>query len=88
MDISGIMTSYGENNAVNVLFGEIPGVLIQISDNDFDYIDSQLILQDVAYYPIGHPTASFKGLKFIEKGRKGVADILASLIGQATEGED
>ena len=88
MDISGIMSSYGENNAVNILFGEIPGVLIQISDNDFDYVDSQLILQDVAYYPLGHPTADFKGLKFVEKGRKGVADILASLLGQATEGED
>lgn len=88
MDISGIMSSYGENNAVNVLFGEIPGVLVQISDNDFDYIDSQLILQDVAYYPVGHPSDSFKGLKFAEKGRKGVAEILASLIGQATEGED
>ena len=88
MDISGIMSSYGESNAVNVLFGEIPGVLVQISDNDFDYIDSQLILQDVAYYPIGRPNDSFKGLKFTEKGRKGVADILASLIGQATEGED
>ena len=88
MDITGIMSSYSENNATNVLFGEIPGVLIQISDNDFDYVDSQLILQDVAYYPIGRPSVSFKGLKFSEKSRKGVADILACLLGQATEGED
>ena len=88
MDITGIMSSYSENNATNVLFGEIPGVLIQISDNDFDYVDSQLILQDVAYYPIGRPSASFKGLKISEKSRKGVADILACLLGQASEGED
>ena len=88
MDITGIMSSYSENNATNVLFGEIPGVLIQISDNDFDYVDSQLILQDVAYYPIGRPSVSFKGLKFSEKSRKGVADILACLLGQASEGED
>jgi hypothetical protein len=88
IDITGIMSSYGESNAVNILFGEIPGVLIQISDNDFDYVDSQLILQDVAYYPLGHPTNAFKGIKFAEKGRKGVADILACLLGQATEGED
>lgn len=88
IDITGIMSSYSENNATNVLFGEIPGVLIQISDNDFDYVDSQLILQDVAYYPIGRPSVSFKGLKFSEKSRKGVADILACLLGQASEGED
>ena len=88
MDISGILSSYGESNAVNVLFGEIPGVLIQISDNDFDYVDSQLILQDVAYYPIGRPSSDFKGLRFAENSRKGVADILACLLGQATEGED
>lgn len=88
IDISGIMSSYGETQAANVLFGEVPGVLLQISDNDFDYLDSQLILQDVAYYPVGRPSAGFKGLRFAEKTRKGVADILASLLGQATEGED
>ena len=58
------------------------------SENDFDYLDSQLILQDVAYYPVGRPSTGFKGVKFAEKTRKGVADILASLLGQATEGED
>ena len=88
LDITGIMSSYGETDPANILFGEIPGVLIQISDNDFDYLDSQLILQDVAYYPVGRPSTDFKGLRFAEKARKGVADILASLLGQATEGED
>ena len=88
LDVSGIMSSYDEKEPTNILFGEIPGVLIQISDNDFDYVDSQLILQDVAYYPIGRPSTEFKGLKLIEKTRKGVADILACLLGQATEGED
>lgn len=88
LDITGIMSSYGETDPANILFGEIPGVLIQISDNDFDYLDSQLILQDVAYYPVGRPSNDFKGLRFAEKARKGVADILASLLGQATEGED
>ena len=88
MDITGIMSSYGESNPVNILFSEVPGVLLQISDNDFDYLDSQLILQDVAYYPIGHPSNAFKGLIFAEKARKGVADILSSLLSQATEGED
>ena len=88
MDITGIMSSYGEHDSVSILFSEIPGVLLQICDNDFDYLDSQLILQDVAYYPVGRPSNDFKGLRFAEKTRKGVADILASLLGQATEGED
>ena len=88
IDTTGIMSSYGEKDPTKVLFGEIPGVLIQISDNDFDYVDSQLLLQDIAYYPIGRPSTDFKGLKFAEKSRKGVADILASLLDQATEGED
>ena len=88
IDLSGILTSYGETEPTKILFGEVPGVLIQINDNDFDYVDSQLILQDVAYYPIGRPSKEFKGLRFAEKTRKGVADILASLLGQATEGED
>ncbi len=88
LDLSGLMSSYGETDAAGILFGEIPGVLIQISDNDFDYLDSQLILQDVAYYPVGRPSETFKGVRFAEKTRKGVADILASLLVQATEGED
>ena len=88
IDTTGIMSSYGEKDPTKVLFGEIPGVLIQICDNDFDYVDSQLLLQDIAYYPIGRPSTDFKGLKFAEKSRKGVADILASLLDQATEGED
>ena len=88
IDITGIKSSYNEPHDANILFGEVPGVLLQINESDFDYLDSQLILQDVAYYPIGHPTTAFNGLKFAEKSRRGVADILASLLGQATEGED
>ena len=87
-DISGIMSSYQENDSTRVLFGEIPGVLVQISDNDYDYFDSQMILQDIAYYPLGHPSESAKGVRFSEKGRNGVAEILASLLGQTSEGED
>jgi phosphoribosylformylglycinamidine synthase len=88
IDISGIKSSYGEPQDANILFGEVPGVLIQINEGDFDYLDSQLILQDVAYYPVGRPTSDFKGLRFAEKSRKGIADILAGLLEQATEGED
>ena len=88
LDISGIMSSYQENDSTRVLFGEIPGVLIQIRDNDYDYFDSQMLLQDIAYYPLGQPSESGKGIRFSEKGRNGVAEILASLLGQTSEGED
>ena len=82
------MASYQENDATRILFGEIPGVLIQISDNDYDYFDSQMILQDIAYYPLGHPSTSFDGARFSDGNRNTVAEILASLLSQASEGED
>lgn len=88
IDLSGIMASYQENDSTRVIFSEVPGVLIQISDNDYDYLDSQLILQDVAYYPVGHPDPSDTGVRFHKKGKSGVAGILASLLDQASEGED
>lgn len=88
MDLSGMMASYQENDSTRLLFSEIPGVLIQISDNDYDYLDSQLILQDVAYYPIGHPDPEKSGIRFLKGEKNGVAGILASLLEQASEGED
>ena len=88
MDLSGLMASYQENDSTKLLFGEVPGVLIQISDNDYDYLDSQLILQDVAYYPIGHPVPEKTGIRFLKGEKNGVAGILASLLEQASEGED
>lgn len=86
MNISGIASSYNESNSMAILFGETPGVLIQVSDSDYDYLDSQLILQDIAYYPIGHPSNK-SGLNIEKTTKNGVAGILASLLGQA-EGED
>ena len=88
MDLSGMMASYQDKDTTRLLFGEVPGVLVQISDNDYDYLDSQLILQDVAYYPIGHPNPEKTGISFLKEGKNGVAGILASLLEQASEGED
>lgn len=88
MDLSGMMASYQENDSTRLLFSEVPGVLIQISDNDYDYLDSQLILQDVAYYPVGHPDTKKTGISFVKGEKNGVAGILASLLEQASEGED
>ena len=87
-DISGILSSYQEEDRIKVLFGEVPGVLIQISDENYDYVDSQFLLQDIAYYPVGRPSGAQSGLSFTETGKTGVADILASLLRQASEGED
>ena len=88
MNINRLCSSYQEEDTTKILFGEVPGVLIQISDDNYDYVDSQFILQDVAYFPIGHPTTDHTGVKVTNTGKNGVAGILASLLGQATEGED
>ena len=88
IDLCGLMASYQETDTTKLLFSEIPGVVIQISDYDYDYLDSQLLLQDIAYYPIGHPDPSVTDVTFKEGSRCGVAGILASLLEQASEGED
>lgn len=88
ISIDGILSSYQENDLTKMLFAEVPGVLLQIRDADYDYLDSQLLLQDVAYYPLGHPCKGVKGLRIEETGKSGVAGILASLLNQASEGED
>lgn len=88
LEIGGLMSSYQEADRMKVLFGEIPGVLLQVSDYEYDYLDSQLTLQDVAYYPVGKPSDGHKGVMVTQSSKGGVADILASLLAQATEGED
>ena len=82
------MQSYGETDMVKVLFGEVPGVVMEIRDIDFDYVDAEMLLQDVAYYPIGHPGKA--GLRITRNGG-GIAGIMQALMGQgdaAPEGED
>ena len=88
LDLNGISSSYQENDWLRILFGEVPGVMIQIENSDYDYVDSQMILQDIAYYPVGHPSGEFKGIRIKDSRKNGVADILASLMEQASEGED
>jgi hypothetical protein len=88
IDISGLIASYQPTDSTKVLFSEVPGVLVQISEENYDYFDSQLLLQDVAYYPIGRITSDKPGIRFIEGADREVAGILASLLAQASEGED
>lgn len=88
LDIKGLMSSYQEEDSSRILFGEVPGILMQISGENYDYVDSQLLLQDIAYYPIGRPSSDHCGVEISKVGKNGIADILASLLDQATEGED
>ena len=88
IDIKGLMSSYQEDDSSRILFGEVPGILMQISDENYDYVDSQLLLQDIAYYPIGRPSSTHSGIQISRVGKNSIADILASLLDQATEGED
>ncbi|MGM9785964.1 MAG: AIR synthase-related protein [Candidatus Cryptobacteroides sp.] len=88
VDLSGVTSSYQETDLVKILFGEVPGALVEISDENFDYFDSQMLLQDVAYYPVGRPAPQCSGVNIGEGGKADVADIIASLMEQASEGED
>ena len=88
MNISGIISSYMEEDTTKILFSEIPGIIIQVSESDMDYLDSQLLLQDIAYYPLGKPSTSFKGVRISRNVDATVAGILASLMDMASEGED
>lgn len=88
IDISGIMSAYGEDKKLRILFSEVPGAIIQIKDSDYDYVDAEFLLQDIAYYPIGHPVTG-TGEVNVKAGGNGIANILQSLLGsQASEGED
>ena len=78
--------AYGEEDAVRVLFSEVPGVLIQIADIDYDYVDAELLLQEVAYYPLGHPVPGQPGVSVLSGGNS-ITGILESLM-NSLEGED
>lgn len=87
LNVNGICAAYDEQDTVKILFAEIPGVLLQISDDDLDYIDSQFLLQDVAYYRVGRPDPSITGVE-IAPENNGVDRILSALLDGTSEGED
>jgi len=86
-DLSGILSAYRERDIIRVLFSEIPGVLIQIKDIDFDYLDAELLLQDVAFFPLGHPNPDNPEVSVKVSEKTGIQTILESLM-QKAEGED
>ena len=86
-DIASVARAAEEEDITKLLFGEIPGVLIQIKDYDFDYLDAELLLQDVAYYPLGQLSGADGSLELDTKGGT-LKGILISLMDNASEGED
>lgn len=83
-----------ENGALplQALYAEIPGVVIQITDDDFDYLDAELTLQDIAFYPVGHPgkaAAHGPRIRFRTTDESSVSGILQALLrSHSAEGED
>lgn len=53
ISMKGISKAYNGAGNARTLFSEVPGVLIQVHEKDIEYIDTQMLLQDVAYYRIG-----------------------------------
>ena len=89
ISVNDICRARGGELKVRVLFGEVPGVVLQIADIDFDYVDAEFILQDVAYYPLGHIVPGLDGLSAGTDSTRSIAGIVGSLIGcRAIEGED
>lgn len=89
INIGDLMNAYSERDMVRILFAEVPGVIIQIRDIDYDYVDAELLLQDVAYFPLGHPASDHSGVKVSASEKSGLQTILESIIqSQSSEGED
>jgi Phosphoribosylformylglycinamidine (FGAM) synthase, synthetase domain len=87
LDLSDVMRAYQEQDVLRILFAEVPGAVIQISDADFDYLDAELLLQDVAFFPLGHPLPGTTDVRVRASAKSGIQTILESLM-QNAEGED
>ena len=87
VDLGGVLREQGGDSVLRVLFSEVPGAVIEISDSDYDYIDAEFLLQDVAYFPLGHPHRGKEGLRIVTADS--LSGILRALLdGQVSEGED
>ncbi len=81
--IGGILGAYPRCSKEEILGSEVPGALIQIADADFDYIDAEFLLQDVAYYPLGHPSEA--ELEREDRKTPHISMILDSLLKSASQ---
>ena len=79
LDLSDLRRAYPGSDAVHLLFGEVPGVIFQIRDSDFDYLDAEFILQDVMYFPLGHPSKT-RGVRLSWSEKPAIGSILESLV--------
>lgn len=79
VDISDIVKAGKRRDVVSVNFAEVPGVVLQVRDIDFDYIDAECLLQDVAYYPLGHPVPGNGDVRVKSSANSGLQNILASI---------
>jgi phosphoribosylformylglycinamidine synthase len=86
ISVNDICRAYGGEMQVRVLFAEVPGVVLQIADIDYDYVDAELLLQDIAYFPLGHPVPGTPGVSVLSGGNS-LTGILESLM-NSLEGED
>lgn len=80
LEAGNLMAATGETDIVKLLFSETPGIIAEIRDDDYDYIDSQFLLQEIAYYPLGHPDRNLRCVKIDIESRNNVAGILESLL--------
>lgn len=83
--IDDICRAYSNELPIRVLFAEVPGVIIQIADIDYDYVDAELLLQDVVFFPLGHPDITTPSVVLTD--RTDLPHILESLM-SSMEGED
>lgn len=89
VNLADLIRAKGEKDIVRLLFAEVPGVLFQIADIDYDYVDAELLLQDIAFYPLGHPVPGRAGVDVLSSDKPGIQTILESLLrSQSSEGED
>lgn len=89
VELADLVKATGEKDIIRLLFSEVPGAIFQIADIDYDYIDAELLLQDVAFYPLGHPLPGTSEVRVHASEKSGVQIILESIIrSQNSEGED
>ncbi len=80
VSLSDLKRAYNSSDIVRILFSEVPGAVIQVKDSDFDYIDAEFLLQDVMYFPLGHPVVGRKGVKVSLSEKSAISQILDSLV--------
>ena len=90
VELGGLSHATGEKDIVRLLFSELPGVVMQIADVDYDYVDAEFLLQDVAFFPLGHVRRGQNGVRVKVTDQSPVSSILESILRSqsSSEGED